>query len=120
MSEWARGTAVVAFAITAFLFGCGQSPSPAGSAPLPEPPSGDAQKLTVVVAVVDSLMPDEIGANTPNLSDLKANGTFYSESRAMFSAETIPNHVAMMTGVVPARNGIAAMVKNGTCRSLKS
>lgn len=60
----------------------------------------------MVVLVVDSLMPDEIGPNTPNLDALKAAGTFYAESRAMFSAETIPNHVAMMTGVVPERSGI--------------
>ena len=33
-------------------------------------------------------------------------GTMYAESRSVFSAETIPNHVAMMTGVVPERSGI--------------
>lgn len=71
------------------------------------PPALGAKKLTVVVAVVDSLMPQEITAQTPNLNALKSEGTFYSESRAMFSAETIPNHVAMMTGVTPQRNGIA-------------
>lgn len=66
-------------------------------------------KMTVIVAVVDSLMPDEIGGGlvlTPNLVELRDSGTFYTESRSVFSAETIPNHVAMMTGVYPARNGI--------------
>lgn len=65
--------------------------------------------MTVIVAVVDSLMPDEIGSAltpTPSLTGLRDAGTFYSESRAVFSAETIPNHVAMMTGVYPGRNGI--------------
>lgn len=66
-----------------------------------------SQKLTVIVLVVDSLMPDEITpATTPNLDALKAGGTFYAESRSVFIAETIPNHVAMMTGVYPARNGV--------------
>src|SRR6185369_32693 len=68
-------------------------------------------KLTVVVLVVDSLMPDEIGQSvpyTPNLNFLRDSGTSYSHSRAMFSAETIPNHVAMMTGMLPEHSGIVA------------
>lgn len=80
--------------------GCGSADSPP-SAPLPP------NRLTVVVAVVDSLMPHEItAAATPRLAALKAAGTFYEESRSVFIAETIPNHVAMMTGVVPSRSGI--------------
>lgn len=65
--------------------------------------------MTVIVAVVDSLMPDEIGAAlppTPTLTNLRDTGSFFTESRSVFSAETIPNHVAMMTGVYPDRNGI--------------
>jgi hypothetical protein len=71
----------------------------------------DPSRVTVVVVVVDSLMPAEIGQTlppTPNLSFLRDAGTFYAHSRAVFSAETIPNHVAMMTGVVPERSGIVA------------
>jgi hypothetical protein len=74
-------------------------------------PPADPPRLTVVVVVVDSLMPAEIGQSlppTPNLSFLRDAGTFYAHSRAVFSAETIPNHVAMMTGVVPERSGIVA------------
>ncbi len=66
-------------------------------------------RMTIIVAVVDSLMPDEIGGAltpTPTLVSLRDSGTFYNESRSVFSAETIPNHVAMMTGVYPDRNGI--------------
>jgi len=77
------------------------------SAP-PPAPGGGAKKLTVIVAVVDSLMPQDLTSATPNLNGLKTGGTFYAESRSVFSAETIPNHVAMMTGVYPRRNGIAA------------
>jgi hypothetical protein len=76
---------------------------------LPSVASADPQKLTVVVLVVDSLMPDELGQSfpyTPNLTLLRDSGTSYSHSRAVFSAETIPNHVAMMTGMMPEHSGI--------------
>jgi hypothetical protein len=76
-----------------------------GSADSPSPPAPTA-RLTVVVAVVDSLMPHEVGPATPRLAALKAAGTSYEQSRSVFIAETIPNHVAMMTGVYPARSGI--------------
>ncbi|WP_158608527.1 alkaline phosphatase family protein [Stagnimonas aquatica] len=109
-------TPLAGFAALLCVVGCGNSavpdvasvpPAPA-PAPAPgTPPVLGTKKLTVVVAVVDSLMPQEITATTPNLDALKSEGTFYTESRAIFSAETIPNHVAMMTGVNPARSGIA-------------
>lgn len=88
------------------ILGCGSSSAPLSDGSTPPRPPG-SKRLTVVVAVVDSLMPDEIGTATPNLNQLKSEGTFYTESRAVFSAETIPNHVAMMTGMYPHRNGIA-------------
>ncbi len=73
----------------------------------PAPPPDDAEKLTVVVVVLDSLMTTDLASGAmPNLQALADAGTLYEESRAMFSAETIPNHVAMMTGVVPSRSGI--------------
>lgn len=75
-----------------------------------------AGKMTVVVAVIDSLMIEDVFPNgvamgpnataTPNLAELIANGTVFTESRSVFSGETIPNHVAMMTGLNPDRNGI--------------
>ena len=66
-------------------------------------------RLTVVVLVIDSLMPDELGQQapaTPNLTALRDEGTSYAHSRAVFSAETVPNHVAMMTGMMPEHSGI--------------
>lgn len=105
-STWA---AVPPLLLTALLSACGNSSPPGGITPPGggNPPVLGDKKLTVVVAVVDSLMPQEIAASTPNLNALKAEGTFYEESRAVFSAETTPNHAAMMTGVYPQRNGIA-------------
>jgi hypothetical protein len=88
----------------ALLSGCGDDPAPGGSGG-PPPVLGD-EKLTVMVVVVDSLMPSDVGSQTPVLQSLIAEGTLYPESRAVFSAETIPNHAAMMTGMYPERNGI--------------
>ncbi|MDD9892301.1 MAG: alkaline phosphatase family protein [Gammaproteobacteria bacterium] len=74
--------------------------------PPPPGPSGE-NALTVVVVAIDSLMPEDVDATTmPNVNGLITNGTYFLESRSVFSAETIPNHVAMMTGVYPDRNGI--------------
>lgn len=72
-------------------------------------PTSAQSELGIFVIVVDSLMPEEIGAPltpTPMLAEIRDNGTSYSESRSVFSAETIPNHVAMMTGLYPENNGI--------------
>jgi hypothetical protein len=65
-------------------------------------------ELGIFVLVVDGLRPSEIGAITPNLAALRDGGTEWTESRSVLIAETIPNHVAMMTGVYPRRSGIAA------------
>ena len=64
-------------------------------------------KTRVYVVVLDGLRPDEV-ALMPFLSSLAADGTFYQQARAVMVAETIPNHVAMVTGVYPDRSGIVA------------
>lgn len=105
-------TRVLTVILSALLLAaCGNSPDQSAVAeapvvPPPPPPSGE-NALTVVVAVIDSLMPEDIDSTAmPNVSGLIDNGTHFLESRSVFSAETIPNHVAMMTGVYPDRNGI--------------
>ena len=92
----------------AALLGVAMLTASCGSADAPPAPARHlTQRLKVVVAVIDSLMPHEITpVTTPRLDQLKAAGTFYEQSRAVFIAETIPNHVAMMTGVYPSRSGI--------------
>lgn len=63
--------------------------------------------VKVVVLVVDGLHPSEVDAiNSPNLNELRESGTWYEESRANLVAETIPNHVSMMTGSYGQRSGI--------------
>jgi ectonucleotide pyrophosphatase/phosphodiesterase family member 5 len=74
--------------------------------------SAQAQQITqpgfrVYVIVLDGLRPQEVNATlTPNLNALRSEGTWYEQARAVFPAETLPNHAAMMTGVLPQRSGI--------------
>lgn len=89
--------------LTATLLGLaltGLSAIPAAAAP---PPGG----VRVYVLVIDGLRPDEV-ALMPQLSELAAQGTAYPESRSVMVAETIPNHVAMITGAYADKTGIPA------------
>jgi len=68
-----------------------------------------ATDLRVYVVVVDGCRPDEAaGAYLPTVRSLAAQGTSFAAARAVSIAETIPNHVAMMSGVHPARSGVPA------------
>ncbi len=68
-----------------------------------------AGDLRVYVLVVDGCRPDEAaGAYLPTVRSLAAQGTSFTAARAIAVAETIPNHVAMMTGVYPQRSGVPA------------
>lgn len=68
-----------------------------------------ATDLRVYVVVVDGCRPDEAaGAYLPTLRSLAAQGTSFAAAKAISVAETIPNHVAMMSGVYPNRSGVPA------------
>lgn len=67
--------------------------------------------LDVHVVVVDGMRPDELTPDlTPTLARLAAQGTTFTDASAITIAETLPNHAAMMTGVLPARNGVPSNV----------
>ncbi|HEV2813517.1 MAG TPA: alkaline phosphatase family protein, partial [Solirubrobacteraceae bacterium] len=68
----------------------------------------DAAPPRVYVVVVDGMVPSEVDDKTPTLSALKARGTWYEQARAVYPAETLPNHAAMATGMLPSNNGIIA------------
>jgi ectonucleotide pyrophosphatase/phosphodiesterase family member 5 len=71
--------------------------------------AGAAGDLRVYVLVVDGCRPDEAaGEHLSVVRDLAEQGTSYSQARSVTVAETIPNHVAMMTGVHPDRSGVPA------------
>lgn len=65
----------------------------------------EAAKTRVYLVALDGLRPDEV-AQMPFLSSLAAEGTAYTEGRAVMVAETIPNHVSMVTGAYPDKTGI--------------
>ena len=61
------------------------------------------------VLVVDGCRPDEITPTlTPTLAALRAGGLDHPRATSLPIMETIPNHVMMMTGVRPDRNGVPA------------
>jgi len=65
--------------------------------------------LDVHVLVIDGCRPDEIAAGAmPTVRLLAAQGSSYPNARAVDVPETIPNHVAMMSGVLPNRSGVPA------------
>ncbi|RBY86758.1 alkaline phosphatase family protein [Blastococcus sp. TBT05-19] len=79
------------------------------SSALGAPPARATGRLRVYVLVVDGTRPDEVvPALMPRLSQLRAEGTWFSGARSLPVMETIPNHVMMMTGVRPDRSGVPA------------
>lgn len=61
------------------------------------------------VLVVDGCRGDEIGSgDMPTLRSLRAEGKDFPRARSLPIMETIPNHVMMMTGVRPDKNGVPA------------
>jgi len=73
------------------------------------PTANAASKPRVYVLVVDGCRPGEINAaQTPRLAALCAAGRNFPRARSLPIMETIPNHVMMMTGVRPDRNGVPA------------
>jgi hypothetical protein len=94
---WAASIAVVAA-----LIGLSEGgPSQGRADHLPAPP----QRTYVVV--IDGLRPHEVNKDLmPNLTALRQEATWYQQARAVFPAETLPNHAAMMTGVTGKRSGI--------------
>lgn len=101
-----RGMRYGVFAALAVALGvAGGQGRPAAAQTGPAAPAGS--DLRVYVVVLDGLMAGEVRPEImPNLSALRAQGTWYEQARAVLPAETLPNHAAMMTGVLPARNGI--------------
>src|SRR3712207_4604871 len=80
-----------------------------GHAAAQTPPADSGDPLRVYVLVLDGLRPQEVTPELmPNLSFLRERGTWYEQARAVYVAETLPNHAAMMTGMLPGRNGIVS------------
>lgn len=73
------------------------------------PAGAVSAKKRAYVIVIDGCRPDELdGAITPTLSALRNGGKRWPRAMSLPVMETIPNHVMMMTGVRPDRNGVPA------------
>lgn len=80
-----------------------------GAAGAPWASAATTGKPRVYVLVIDGCRPDEITPEaTPHLHALRTGGRWFPQARSMPIAETIPNHVMMMTGVRPDRGGVPA------------
>ena len=80
-----------------------------GAAGAPWASAATSGSPRVYVLVIDGCRPDEITPQaTPNLHALRTAGRWFPQARSMPIAETIPNHVMMMTGVRPDRSGVPA------------
>ena len=76
------------------------------------PTSAGIPDLDVHVIVVDGMRPDELRSElTPTLTGLAAGGIHYPDASAITIAETLPNHTAMMTGVLPAAFGCTRQLR---------
>ena len=65
--------------------------------------------MDVYVIVTDGMRPDELNAaQAPTLHRWASEGTRFTDASSVMIAETLPNHAAMVTGVVPERNGVPA------------
>ncbi len=70
-------------------------------------PAAAAGKRRAYVLVLDGCRPAEVD-EMPAVKALRDGGLWYPAARSLPVTETIPNHVMMMTGCRPARNGVPA------------
>jgi type I phosphodiesterase/nucleotide pyrophosphatase len=71
------------------------------------PASAATARKRAYVLVIDGCRPGEID-QMANVAAIRDAGTWYPAARSLPVMETIPNHVMMMTGCRPARNGVPA------------
>lgn len=72
--------------------------------PLGEVRAGGAR---VVLVSIDGLRADAVSASlTPNLTQLRLEGSSTLDGRSQYPTFTVPNHVSMLTGLTPSTHGI--------------
>ncbi len=70
------------------------------------PPPVPAQKPNVLLITIDTLRADRVARGlTPNLDALASRGTRYTHARTA-APLTLPSHTAILTGTLPAENGV--------------
>ena len=84
--------------------------------PTPTPGKPKPPKLTshVVLISISGLRadhandPQNFGLKLPNLKSLRAKGSYAVGVESVYPSQTIPAHVSMVTGVLPADHGVTA------------
>jgi arylsulfatase A-like enzyme len=66
---------------------------------------GRSARRNVLLVTIDTLRPDAIGPGTPALAAFLAEATHFPRARTP-APLTLPAHVSMFTGLLPARHGI--------------
>lgn len=86
------------------LAGCGGAVSPAAPVVPTPPPAAPAR---VVIVSIDGLRPDAVQqVNPPNMMALAARGAHTWQAQTITPSNTLPSHVSVLTGYLPARHGI--------------
>ena len=88
------------------LAGCGGAVSPAAPV-VPTPAPVVAAPVRVVIVSIDGLRPDAVQqVNPPNMIALAARGAYTWQAQTITPSNTLPSHVSVLTGYLPARHGI--------------
>ncbi|MCW4461786.1 ectonucleotide pyrophosphatase/phosphodiesterase [Sphingomonas sp. BT-65] len=96
---------VAAAAIAGLLYAC---TTPPAIAPTPPAPAGEVRTPVTILISIDGFRADYLDRGiTPALSRLATAGA-RGAMRPAFPTKTFPNHYAIVTGLVPDRNGIVA------------
>ncbi len=100
-----RAARSIALSLSCLLAACGGSPQ-LGVVKSPSPTPTPAP-VRVVIVSVDGLRPDAVQqVNPPNMRALVAKGAYSWLARTIMPSSTLPSHMSMLTGYLPARHGV--------------
>ncbi|MGW9685793.1 alkaline phosphatase family protein [Flagellimonas sp. 2504JD1-5] len=100
-----KTTLKIAILFLLSLFGCSSdSKSDDGTT---DPPVDDTITHRVLIIGIDGCRPDAIlAADTPNLDELMANGTYSLDARCLFTTSSGPGWTSMLSGVWQDKHGV--------------
>ena len=87
-----------------FAAACGGALPPTPAVPTPTPAT--APPAPLVIVSIDGLRPDAAQVNVPNLIALAKRGAYTWQAQTIAPSNTLPSHVSMLTGYLPAQHGI--------------
>ena len=80
----------------------------------PREPSEEDTRPDVLVITIDTLRADAVGPGrlTPALNEFLAGATHFTDARTV-TPLTLPSHLSLFTGLLPARHGVHGNVAQG-------